>query len=231
MPSNKPCLSIVAIPIGNPADITFRAVETLRQADAVICEEIKDASILLKRLDIVGKELISLNEHNEEEQVANLVMRMLQGNHHFALISDCGTPVFSDPGSMLIRQASDFGIQVTPVPGPSSLMAALSVLEFKLERFVFAGFLPRDPDVRRRELTRLRGLRMPVIVMDTPYRLVALLDDVSKTFGKGAAVTLACDLSLPKEAIFRGPVSEVKQQVGPRKAEFILIIHSISTTQ
>jgi 16S rRNA (cytidine1402-2'-O)-methyltransferase len=226
MPSTKPCLSIVAIPIGNPADITFRAVEVLRQADAILCEETKEASSLLKRLGITAKELIPLNEHNEEELVPTLIARMFQNNLQVALISDCGTPVFSDPGSQLIRQAAQFGVQITPIPGPSSLMAALSVLDFKPERFIFAGFLPRDPDVRRRELTRLRGLRMAVVLMDTPYRLVALLDDVSKTFGKGAAVTLVCDISLPKEAIFRGPVGEVKQQVGQRKAEFVLIINS-----
>jgi 16S rRNA (cytidine1402-2'-O)-methyltransferase len=221
-----PRLSIVAIPIGNPGDITLRAIETLRQADAIICEEFKEASSLLKRLEITGKELIALNEHNEVELVPSLIARMFQGNLHLALISDCGTPVFSDPGSALVGQASDYGIPVTPVPGASSLMAALSVLGFHLERFIFAGFLPRDPDARRRELTRLRGLRMPVVLMDTPYRLGALLDDVAKTFGKGALVTLACDLTLPKETILRGSVAEVRQKVNQRKAEFILIVQN-----
>ncbi len=222
----KPLLSVVAIPIGNPSDITLRAIETLRAADAIICEEIKEASILLKRLEIKDKELIPLNEHNEVDLVPTLILRMFQTNQHMALISDCGTPVFSDPGAHLVGHAADYGIQVTPVPGASSLMAALSVLGVKLERFIFAGFLPRDPDERRRELTRLRGLRLPVVVMDTPYRMLALLEDVAKTFGKGAQVTLACDLTLPKEAIFRGPVGEVKGQVAGRKAEFILIVHS-----
>ena len=224
--SSKPKLSIVAIPIGHPDDITLRAIETLRQADAIICEEIREASKLLKRLEISGKELIALNEHNEIELVPSLLMRLVQTNQHMALISDCGTPVFSDPGSTLIGQAVDYGVQVTPVPGASSLMAALSILGFKPDRFVFGGFLPRDTDIRRRELTRLRGLRMTVVLMDTPYRMGAVLNDVAKTFGKGAQVTLACDLTLPKETIYRGAVNEVKQQAGPRKAEFILIIHN-----
>lgn len=223
MPAH-PLLSIVAIPIGHPDDITLRAIETLRQADAIICEETKEASKLLKRLEISGKELIALNEHNEIELVPELLLRMVQQNAHMVLISDCGTPVFSDPGSALIDQAADYGVTVTPVPGPSSLMAALSILGFKPEQFVYGGFLPRDPNARRSELTRLRGLRMTVVLMDTPYRMVALLDDVIKTFGKGAAVTLACDLTLPKESIYRGSAGEVKQQVGQRKAEFILII-------
>jgi 16S rRNA (cytidine1402-2'-O)-methyltransferase len=225
MPS-KPKISVVSIPIGHPDDITIRAIETLREADAIICEEFKEASKLLKRLEITGKELIPLNEHNEIELVPSLLMRLVQTNQHMALISDCGTPVFSDPGSALIGQAADYGIQVTPVPGPSSLMAALSILGFKPDRFVYGGFLPRDADARRRELMRLRGLRMTVVLMDTPYRLAALLDDVSRTFGKGAQVTLACDLTLPKESIYRGRLNEVKQQAGQRKAEFILIIHN-----
>ena len=222
MPST---LYIVSIPIGNPADITLRALETLRQVDAIICEELKEARVLLKRLEIPGKELISLTEHNENEMVAAIGMRLVQTEQSMALISDCGTPVFSDPGSKLIQTAVDYGVKVVPVPGPSSLMAALSILNFKLERFVFAGFLPRDGGERKRELTRLRGLRMPVILMDTPYRLDPLLEDVAKTFGKGAQVTLACDLTLPREAIFRGPVAEVRQQANARKAEFVLIVH------
>jgi 16S rRNA (cytidine1402-2'-O)-methyltransferase len=221
----------VAIPIGNLGDITLRAIEILRQVDAIICEEIKDARVLMKRLEIPNKELIALNEHNEVELVPDLAMRMVQTNQSFALISDCGTPVFSDPGSALINQLVEYGIQVTPVPGPSSLMAAFSILDFKLERYIFAGFLPRDSNERKRELTRLRGLRMPVVLMDTPYRLDPLLDDVGKTFGKNARVTLACDLTLPKEAIFRGPVSEVRQQANARKAEFILIVHSGSPSE
>jgi len=231
MPS-KPLLSIVAIPIGNPGDITLRAIETLRAADAIICEETKEASTLLKRLEITGKELIPLNEHNEIELVPSILMRMVQSNLHMALISDCGTPVFSDPGAALVDQATDYGVQVTPVPGASSLMAALSVLGFKPERFVYAGFLPRDPATRRQEMNRLRGLRMPVVLMDTPYRLMALLEDVSRTFGKDAYITLACDLTLPREGIFRGPVSEVRRQVGQRKAEFVLVVHNqpFSTT-
>lgn len=218
-------LYIVATPIGNPADITLRAVEILRTCNAVICEELRLGATLLKKLGIPPGELIALNEHNEAERVPDLVRRMVLNGDNMALISDCGTPVFSDPGAYLIRQASEMGVQVVPVPGPSSLMAALSVLDFKPERFVFAGFLPRQPEERKRELTRLRALRMPVILMDTPYRLSALLKDVAGAFGKGHPVTVAADLTLPGEKIYRGPAGEVLQQVGERKAEFILIVH------
>lgn len=216
-------LYIVATPIGNWGDITLRALDTLRSVDAVICEELREGSTLLKRLNIEPKELITLNEHNEADQAMQLVIRMHQGES-FALISDGGTPVFSDPGAYLIQRASESGLQVVPVPGASSLMAALSVLDYRLGQFVFGGFLDRDPDRRRQELQRLRGLQLPVVLMDTPYRLAALLADVAKTFGKGQKVTLAMNLTLPDEQILRGPVSGVSQQVGKRKAEFILIV-------
>jgi len=152
--TGKGILYIVAIPIGNWGDITQRAVETIRECDALVCEEFKPGSTLLKKLGIESKEIVQLNEHNEAEVAANLLTRLLQGQS-LALVSDCGTPVFSDPGSYLIQLAASSGVKVTPIPGASSLMAALSVLDFHLERFIFGGFLPRDPEARKRELGRL----------------------------------------------------------------------------
>lgn len=217
-------LYIVGTPIGNPKDITLRAIEVLRTVDAIICENKRQASTLLKRLEIQQEELLVLNEHNEHEQAAQIALRLVQGQS-MALISDAGTPVFADPGHYLIQQVSEYGVPITPIPGPSSLMAALSVLDFNIRQYVFGGFLSRDAEQRRKELYNLRSLRMPVVLMDTPYRLAALLDDVAKVFGKGAQVTLATDLTLPKEHIYRGTIDAVRQQVQKRKAEFILILH------
>jgi len=218
-------LYIVATPIGDSGDITLRAMETLRQADVIVCEEQREGATLLKKLGITPKEIVTLNEHNEAEKAPELIQRALLKNEKLALISDCGTPVFSDPGTALIAQAVQLGVPVEPVPGASSLMAALSVLDFKLERFIFAGFLPRTPEERRRELAHYRTLRIPVVVMDTPYRLYALLQDVAATFGKGHQVTVAVDLTQPRETIYRGPVGDIVPKVAERKAEFILIIH------
>lgn len=218
-------LYVVATPIGNPRDITLRALDVLQQVDAVICEEARPGSSLLKRLGITGKELLLLNEHNEIEKTAEILPRLLQGQS-MALISDAGTPVFADPGHYLIHQAVEADIAVTPIPGPSSLMATLSILDFQLERFVYVGFLPRETNVRLQELTRLRGLRLPLVLMDTPYRLSRLLEEVAKVFGRNQAVTLACNLTLPSEAIYRGPVSQIRQQLATPKAEFLLVIHA-----
>jgi 16S rRNA (cytidine1402-2'-O)-methyltransferase len=217
-------LYIVSTPIGNPDDITLRAIEVLKNADAVVCEEYKPGSTLLKRLNIEGKELLLLNEHNEETQAAELLVRLLNGET-LALFSDCGTPVFSDPGAYLIQLAAGSGVTVSPVPGASSLMAALSVLDMKLERFVFTGFLPREPERRRAELMRYKGMRMALVVMETPYRLTALLEDVSKTFGKRQWVTVAYNLTLPGEMVFRGEVENVLRQTAGRKGEFVLVVH------
>jgi 16S rRNA (cytidine1402-2'-O)-methyltransferase len=217
-------LYMVATPIGNLLDITLRALETLRKVDAIICEEIREGSSLLKKLEIQPKELLTLNEHNEADAVPELLMRLINGQT-MALITDCGTPVFADPGHALILAAHESGVQVIPIPGVSSLMTALSILDFSPKQFYFAGFLPPKPEPRRAELLRLRAMRISVILMDTPYRMAALLQDSAKAFGKNHLATLATDLTLPSERIYRGTLGEISQQAGPRKAEFILIIH------
>ncbi len=220
---DKGCLYIVATPIGNPRDITLRAMDVLQEVDAVICEEYREGSTLLKKLGIT-KEIILINEHNETEQ-APMVAERLRQNQSMALISDCGTPVFADPGATLIHLLSEQGIPTVPIPGPSSLMATLSILDFKLDRFIYAGFLPRDRAERRKALKHLRTTRFPIILMDAPYRLVPLLDDLEEVYSGGTSITLAMDLTLPGESVFRGTIFEAKKQVGQRKSEFVLIVH------
>ena len=217
-------LYIVAVPIGNYQDITLRALEVLKGVDGVICEELRLGSTLLKKLGLQN-ELVTLNEHSEEAASTAILTRLLQGQS-LALVSDCGTPVFADPGYALIELVASAGVPVIPVPGPSSLMAALSILDFKMGQFIFGGFLPRTEEKRRQELQRLRGSGLPVVLMDTPYRLSALLEDVSKVFGSGSRITLACDLTLPGEHVYRGIIDQVLKQVAGKKSEFVLIIQS-----
>jgi 16S rRNA (cytidine1402-2'-O)-methyltransferase len=217
-------LYIVATPIGNPRDITLRAMDILQQVDAVICEEQREGSTLLKKLGI-QKEILTLNEHNEAEVSPLIAQRILLQNQSLALISDCGTPVFADPGAALIAHLTSLGIPIVPIPGPSSLMAALSILDVKLDRFFYAGFLPRDKEERRKALKYLRNMRVPLIIMDAPYRLVPVLEDIKIVFGDGANLTCCIDLTLPGESILRGPLKEISRRVGHRKGEFVLIIH------
>jgi len=223
-------LYIIATPIGNLKDITLRALEVLQTVDFIVCEELRQGSKLLNRLEIQPKELLNINEHNETTHIDDVLQNLFMGKDG-ALISDCGTPVFSDPGAFLIERAVQVGITIVPIPGPSSLMAALSVLDFKPEQFYFAGFLPRDNQERKTVLNQLKNQTVTIILMDTPYRLVKLLDEVNTTFGSGRLVTLACDITLASEKIYRGRISDVKKQVGEKKAEFILILHAQKTSR
>lgn len=215
-------LYVVATPIGNSGDITLRAVEVLGDVDAVICEERKEGSKLLKQLGL-QKPLIELNEHNENEVVRDIIIELVNGKS-YALISDGGTPIFNDPGRQLIKLLYDGGISISPIPGVASLTAAISVCPFDLDQFLFLGFLPPKTDARERALSRHTSVDLPIILMDTPYRLSKLLAEVSQVFGRNQTVFLACDITLPNEALFLGTIQEVIAKVNNRKAEFILIL-------
>jgi 16S rRNA (cytidine1402-2'-O)-methyltransferase len=218
-------LYVVATPIGNPRDITLRALDILQSVSAIICEESRIGSTLLKKINIQSKELIELNEHNEKLKISEIIHKLALGQS-LALISDCGTPVFSDPGGMLLEQVAQFNLPIVPIPGASSLMAALSILDEPLQKFIFGGFLSRQPEQRRDELVKLKAQNLPIILMDTPYRLAALLQDVEKVFGKNRKITVACDLTLKGETVFRGFVRDAVRTFNTAKKEFILIIHT-----
>lgn len=215
-------LYVVATPIGNAGDITTRAIETLAHADVILCEEHRNGSRLLKSLGI-AKPLLELNEHNEAERIQEVLLMLAQGQT-LALISDCGTPVFSDPGKKLLQLLYEMNIPVTPLPGASSLMAALSVCPFDLEEFLFIGFLPVKTDQRQKRLSQLKYSNYPLVLMDTPYRMQRLLQEVQQSFGKKQNIFLACDLTMPEEHLYLGPVDEILPRIQNRKAEFILIL-------
>ncbi len=216
-------LYIVATPIGNPKDITLRALDILKSVNAVICEEYRQGRRLLGQLSIKN-ELLSLNEHNEEDEAQNILVRLAKGEN-LALISDAGTPVFADPGQHLLKMLYEMKIPVCPVPGPASLTSALSLCDFSIDRFIFAGFPPRKTHHRQGFLEKYTHEKQPVVLMDTPYRLTKLLTEVSTVFGKHQDILLACDLTTNKEVILRGTVSNILKQVSGQKREFILIVN------
>lgn len=215
-------LYIVATPIGNPEDITIRALNVLTNVDAVICEEIKEGSKLLHTLKIDNK-LITLNEHNEDEVIQNIIIELMAGKS-LALVSDCGTPLFSDPGRKLLSTLVEVNFKIVPIPGASSLMAALSVCAYPMEQFKFIGFLPPKAEHRSRILADLKRETTPLILMDTPYRLGRLLDEVIQAFGKDQLAFLGCDLTLPNELILHGRIDQILKRVAGQKREFILIL-------
>ncbi|MBW7888585.1 MAG: 16S rRNA (cytidine(1402)-2'-O)-methyltransferase [Bacteroidetes bacterium] len=219
-------LYLVATPIGNYADITFRAVEVLRNVDIVVYEERKEGNRLLSHLKI-EKPVESLNEHNEAAATFHILNYLKQGKH-VALISDCGTPVFSDPGQLLVQKAFEQKIKVVPVPGASSLMPALTVSGFSINQFVYYGWLSPKRPRRIAELQKLRSEKKTIVLMDTPYRLTALIRDIADVFGNTRRLCVAFELTLPDEEIFHGTAQQLLQQFEneEKKGEFVIVIES-----
>ncbi len=219
-------LYIVSTPIGNYEDITLRALNILKEVDFIVCEEYKEARRLLSHYKI-EKELLSLNEHNEEESSREVLKKIKEGKSA-ALISDCGTPLFSDPGTQLVQICIDAKIDVVPVPGASSLMSALVGSGFKLDKFYFAGWLSPKSEIRKKELLRLKNIKEIIVLMETPYRLRAILADISKTFGEKTNLVVAFDLTLPTEKFFRGNSAQLLKlaEENKLKGEFVLVINN-----
>jgi 16S rRNA (cytidine1402-2'-O)-methyltransferase len=221
-----PKLYIVSTPIGNYKDITLRAIDVFNNVDFIVCEELKEARRLLAHLQI-QKELIPLNEHNEKESSQEIFLRIAEGKSA-ALISDCGTPLFSDPGTALVRLCADAGVDVIPVPGASSIMAALVGSGFVIDKFYYAGWLSPKSDLRRKELLRLKAIKEPIVIMETPYRLKTILTEISKVFGSDVNMTIAFELTLPAEKYYRGKAGDLLKRVTEKnlKGEFVLIVNN-----
>jgi 16S rRNA (cytidine1402-2'-O)-methyltransferase len=217
-------LSIVATPIGNYEDITLRAVKVLDAVDFIVCEDLKEARRLLSKLDI-KKELVTLNEHDEAANTPDIIDRLLAGEN-VALISDCGTPMFADPGHILLDAALSNQIRIVPVPGVSSLTTALSVSALRAEKFYYYGWLPVKKDIRKKELYRLSRMNELIIFLETPYRLKNIMKDIVDNFGRGTEAVLAYDLTLPTEQILRGSAGSIYDKVVAQslKGEFVLLV-------
>lgn len=217
-------LYIVSTPIGNPDDITLRALRVLREANAVICEERREGARLLSHYQI-QKELVELNEHTERDALPVLMAR-LQGGETLALISDHGTPLLADPGGRLVHQAIAQKLPVSAVPGASSLLAALVLSGLPMERFRLVGFLSAKKEARRAELTRLKNERETWVAFEAPYRLDALLADLRNALEPSRRVVVACNLTMESENIVRGTIAQIKEHFNqnPFKGEFVIVV-------
>jgi 16S rRNA (cytidine1402-2'-O)-methyltransferase len=217
-------LYIVSTPIGNPEDITLRARRVLQAVALVVCEEYRAGSRVLRQCGMENKTLIELNEHTERECTPEIVERLKRGED-VALISDHGTPLLADPGAELVKRALAANIRVVPVPGASSLLAALVVSGFPIQRFRFVGMLPAKKEARQRELERLKNERDTLVLMDAPYRLNAVLEDLASAFG-ARQIAIACDLTMPGEFVERGTAAEVLARFRGKKwkGEFVIVV-------
>jgi 16S rRNA (cytidine1402-2'-O)-methyltransferase len=220
----KGTLYLVATPIGNRADMSFRALDVLRTVDLVVCEERREGEKLLGHFGI-SRPLEHLNEHNEAAAAFHILQHLNSGKSA-ALISDAGTPVFSDPGRLLVGKAIGDGIRIVPVPGASSLLPALTVSGFPIDRFLFYGWLSPKKERRRGELRRLQQEKQTIVLMDTPYRMLALLRDLAEAFGDRRRMCIAYNLTMPDEQIFHGTAEALHREASRLrlKGEFVIVI-------
>lgn len=217
-------LYLVATPIGNFGDMTFRALDVLKSVDLVVYEERREGERLLRHFHI-DKPVESLNEHNEAA-ASEVILRHLVAGKRVALVSDCGTPVFSDPGQILVRKAIARNINIVPIPGASSLLPALTASGFSIDQFIFYGWLSPKKERRRAELKNLKQERRTIVLMDTPSRLLPLLRDLADTFSDTRRLCIAFNLTLPDEQFFYGTAVELYRQLSEKhvKGEFVIVI-------
>ena len=217
-------LYLVATPIGNLEDITYRAVRVLGEVDVIACEDTRQTRKLLDRYGI-SKPTISYHEHNEAPRAAELAERLRAGAT-VALVSDAGMPLVSDPGYRLVRAAIEAGIPVEPVPGPSAALAALAASGLPAAAFHFAGFLPAKSGQRTRALQALREESATLVFYEAPHRVLEALEAIAQVLGPRPVVA-ARELTKVHEEFLRGTAVEVRAQLAARgsvKGEFTLLV-------
>jgi 16S rRNA (cytidine1402-2'-O)-methyltransferase len=220
----KGTLHIVSTPIGNPADISGRAIEAMTDCDILLCEEAKPTRRLLAQLGI-KKEFILLNEHTTKEATAEAV-QLLESGKNIVLISDDGTPLLADPGSELVKECIERKITIVPIPGASSILAALVASGFSLLSFTFCGFLPRDKAARKKTASEYKNRKETLIFLEAPYRLNQLLDDLCDGLGDERPAVVCMNLTMPSEHFERGTLGNLRKHFTkhPFKGEFVVIV-------
>jgi 16S rRNA (cytidine1402-2'-O)-methyltransferase len=220
-------LYVVATPIGNLSDIGARAAMILKQVAIVAAEDTRRSRVLLDEIGAAPKQLISLADHNETERTRR-VLRWLEEGRDVALVSDAGTPLISDPGYELVRAAFETGIRVEPIPGPSAVMAALSVSPLPVERFFFEGFLPAKASKRRGRLEELAHLDVSLVCFEAARRIAATLADVAEVMGNERRVFLAKELTKIHERLAVGPAGalalEAREDPEFALGEYVVVI-------
>ncbi len=218
-------LYLVATPIGNLEDITYRAVRVLAQVDIIACEDTRRTRVLLNHYGIKAK-TISYHEHNERERAAELASRIEQGAN-VAIVSDAGTPGINDPGFRLVRECAVRGVPVVPVPGATAFVAALIASGLPTNDFFFGGFLPARSTARRARLAEVRALPTTLVFYEAPHRLAFALTDAREILGERDAAVVR-ELTKLHEEIARGSLSDLATRFADENAargEIVLVIN------
>ena len=215
-----PTLYIVATPIGNLEDISLRAIKTLREVKLIAAEDTRKTKRLLNAYDIKTP-VTSYYEHNKKSKLDYIIKQLEEGD--VALVSEAGTPAISDPGYELVVAASQQGIAVVPIPGPSAVIASLAISGLPTDRFIYIGFLPRKTGDRRRLLESVTDEPGTIIALETPHRLQAALDDIMFVLGD-RRIAVCRQLTKLHEEVFRGRVSRAQAYFTQPKGEFTLVI-------
>jgi len=233
-PQDKPLapgLYLVATPIGNLRDITLRALDVLRQADRIACEDTRQTQKLLNHFQI-AKPTVSYHHHNERKRAAELV-EALKAGERIALVSDAGTPAVSDPGAWLVREAIAAGVAVIPIPGANAAVSALVASGLSASSFAFLGFLPEKAGARRTFLEKLadepRDRASTLIFYEAPHRILETLADIEKVWGPRTRAVVARELTKIHEEFVRGSVGEVRHELEGRdrvRGEITLLIEA-----
>lgn len=216
-------LYLVATPIGNLQDITLRALEVLKKVDGIICEDTRRTSLLLNHYGI-KKPLIVLNDYNEHKNVARVINLLKQGQN-LALVSDAGTPLISDPGYKLVRACLENNIEVDSIPGPSSVITALTLSGLPPDKFMFLGYLPEKPGHRKKLLeclgSNLEGCKLTYIVFIAPHKLLRVLQEMQEIYGD-IELTLAHELTKIHQSVETKKISGWLSSLRSPKGEYVL---------
>jgi len=211
-------LYIVATPIGNLGDISFRAIETLKSVEAILCEDTRVTHNLLNHFEIKNKTL-SIHQHSTEEKIAHILSQY----NSLAYVSDAGTPGISDPGNKIVAKAIELGMKVEPIPGASAVIAALSVAGFSTDKFTFLGFMPMKG--KTRTIQFIKNSEYTTCFYESPHRIIKTLTEMQKFLEPERQVVVARELTKMFETIYRGTLAEIIPQIMEKqKGEFAVVV-------
>lgn len=221
MEKSKGCLYLVATPIGNLDDITYRAVKVLNDVDIIAAEDTRHSLKLLNHLEI-SKPLISYHRHNEDVKTDLLINKLISGEN-IALITDAGTPAISDPGEEIVKSAIENNIKIIPIPGACALINALICSGMSTKEFIFYGFLPLNKKLRKIKLEEIKKENKTIILYEAPHKINNTLKDILEEIGD-VNIVLAREITKIHEEFIRGKVSEIIKNIEQIKGEMIIII-------